>query len=97
MDNITDEYNSALDRGLTIKDTAIILGYSRDTIMRMLKSGELHAYGKGRKTRIYEYSIHEYRHRTDFCNRTVDTADKNITKVSQRHRAAMERIQRLLE
>jgi excisionase family DNA binding protein len=97
MDNITDEYNYALDRGLTIKDTAKILGYSRDTIMRMLKAGELHAYGKGRKTRIYEYSIHEYRHRTDFCNRTVDTADKNITKVSQRHRAAMERIHRLLE
>ncbi|MCK5374565.1 MAG: helix-turn-helix domain-containing protein, partial [Alphaproteobacteria bacterium] len=74
MDDITDVYKSAIDRGLTIKETTKILGYSRDTIMRMLKEGELHAYGKGRKIRIYEYSIHEYRHRTDFCNRTVDTA-----------------------
>jgi excisionase family DNA binding protein len=47
MSKITDEYTSAIDRGLTIKATAKILGYSRDTIMRMLKHGELHAYGEG--------------------------------------------------
>lgn len=97
MSKITDEYTSAIDRGLTIKATAKILGYSRDTIMRMLKHGELQAYGEGRKTRIYESSIHNYRHRTDFCNRTIDTADTKVTKVSQRHRAAIERIHRLLE
>lgn len=97
MSEITDEYTFAIDHGLTIKNTALILGYSRDTIMRMIKGGELRAYGTGRKTRIYEYSIHEYRHRTDFCNRTVGIADKEVTKVSQRHRAAMERIHKLLE
>ena len=97
MSDLRDQYKDALDRGLTIKMAAEILGYSRDTIMRMIKSGDLRAYGQGRRTRIYETSINQYRHRTDSCSKTIDTQNMEPTRVSHRHRMAMERIQQLLE
>lgn len=40
------------DQGLTLKAAAERLGYSYNTVRRMVLSGEIHAYGRGKLTRI---------------------------------------------
>lgn len=40
------------DQGLTLKEVSARLGYSYQTVRRLVLNGQIHAYGQGKLTRI---------------------------------------------
>lgn len=98
MNDNRPEYTAPLrlERGLSRKETASILGYDYSTVCRMVKAGELESYGTGKKLRIYESSIQRYRLATQNNNPAMQEIKRRIRRTGARHRAAMEDLQRLL-
>ncbi len=91
------EFWEGQDRGLTIKEAAEILGYSRWTIPRMVERGELKAYGEGKKKRIPLSSVVQYSTTHAVLNDRQIAAKKAIRKISKRHMDAIEKLERLLK
>lgn len=85
------------DRGLTIKEAAEKLGYSRWTIARMIEAGELKSYGDGKKKRIPLSSIVQYSTTSSEARTGQKAARREIKKVSQRHMKAMNKLEELLK
>jgi excisionase family DNA binding protein len=92
-----DDLLAGQDCGVTISRACEILGYSRWTVERMIRGGELQAYGAGRKKRIHLSSILQYRNSSRaVTDREISTL-KEIKRVSRRHRQAMSKLEDLLK
>lgn len=97
MDDFPEALWDGEDRGVTIKESCEILGYSRWTIERMIRRGELKAYGEGKKKRIHLSSILQYQHSSRAANSSENEAVKEVRKVSKRHRQALTILEDLLK
>ena len=91
------DHMSAHDRGVTVSKACEILGYSRWTIERMIRRGELKAYGEGKKKRIHLSSILQYQHSSRAGQSSENVAVKAVGKVSKRHRKALSILEELLK
>ncbi len=97
MNDLPDTFGDGEDRGVTIKEACEILGYSRWTIERMIRRGELIAYGKSKKKRIHLSSINQYRTVSRaVADREVE-AGREIKRVSKRHKKALKQLEELLK
>ena len=85
MPDFPMEFWEGQDRGLTIKEAAEILGYSRWTIDRMIERGELKAYGKGKKKRIPLSSVVQYSTTHSVVNENQIAAKRQVRRVSKRY------------
>ncbi|MCB9990708.1 MAG: helix-turn-helix domain-containing protein [Rhodospirillales bacterium] len=97
MDDFPKAYLGEEDRGVTIKEACEILGYSRWTIERMIKRGELIAYGKNKKKRIHLSSITQYRSGSRAVADREIEAGREIKRVSKRHKKALKQLEELLK
>lgn len=97
MPDFPMEFWEGQDRGLTIKQAAEILGYSRWTIARMIERGELKAYGDGKKKRIPLSSVVQYSTTHSVLNDRQIAAKREIKKVSKRYLDAMKDLEELLK
>lgn len=97
MGDFPEAFGDGEDRGVTIKEACEILGYSRWTIERMIRRGELIAYGKHKKKRIHLSSILQYRTGSRAVADREMQAAKEIKRVSKRHRKATEKLEELLK
>ncbi|MFN3827832.1 MAG: helix-turn-helix domain-containing protein [Micavibrio sp.] len=87
---------STLDRGLTLHETAEILGYCYTTVYRMAKNGDLETYGSGKKLRVYESSIERYRQQTRNNLKGLPTVRERVRVTGTRYRQAMNDLEGLL-
>lgn len=87
---------TALERGLTMKDAALILGYSYTTVYRMVQAGELESYGSGKKLRVYEGSIGRYRQQTQNNIVKMPQIRDSIRATGPRYKQAMTDLDTLL-
>lgn len=97
MPEIPMDFWDGQDRGLTIKEAAEKLGYSRWTIARMIETGELKSYGDGRKKRIPLSSIVQYSSDSSDIRTGQKAERREIRKISQRHQQAMTKLEELLK
>ena len=97
MPDFPMEFWEGQDRGLTIKEAAEILGYSRWTISRMIERGELKAYGKGKKKRIPLSSVVQYSTTHSVVNENQIAAKRQVRRVSKRYAKTKEKLERLLK
>lgn len=97
MPDFPMEFGGGQDRGLTIKEAAEILGYSRWTIARMIERGELKVYGDGKKKRIPLSSVVQYSTTHTVVNESQIAAKKQIRRVSKRYLKTKEKLERLLK
>lgn len=97
MNDSPEEFWDGEDRGVTIKEACEILGYSRWTIERMIRRGELKAYGKHKKKRIHRSSILQYQHSSRAVADRQIEAEREIKKVSKRHKKAIKQLEELLK
>lgn len=97
MGNYPEQFWEGEDRGVTVKEACEILGYSRWTIERMIRRGDLKAYGKGKKKRIHLSSILQYRSGSRTAADRETEAIKEIKRVSKRHRKATRKLEELLK
>ena len=88
---------SALDRGLTLHETADILGYCYTTVYRMAKKGDLETYGTGKKLRVYESSIERYRQQTRNNLKGLSTVRERVRVTGTRYRQAINELDTLLQ
>lgn len=94
---LPEGFRDGQDRGVTIRRACEILGYSRWTIDRMIRRGELSAYGNGKKKRIHLSSILQYRNSSRAEEDAQAEKTREIKRVSRRHRKAMNKLEELLK
>jgi excisionase family DNA binding protein len=89
--------NKEPDRGVTIAEAGEILGYSSSTIRRMIKKGELIAYGRHKKKRIHLSSIIAYQQLSRAAVEIESEEIRQIKRVSKRHSIAMKQLEELMK
>ncbi len=92
FENLEDE-----NRGVTIAEACDILGYSRWTIERMIRRGELTAYGRHKRKRIHLSSILQYQQSSRAAVDQENFEVTEIKKVSKRHKQALAQLEELLK
>lgn len=97
MDDFPETLWDGANRGVTIKRASEILGYSPSTIYRMVRKGELAAYGKGKRKRIHLSSILQYQHSSRAVADREIEAVKEVRRTSRRHKKAMKKLEELLK
>ncbi|PZO88589.1 MAG: hypothetical protein DI626_01480 [Micavibrio aeruginosavorus] len=97
MPDFPMEFWEGQDRGLTFKEAAEILGYSRWTIARMIERGELKAYGEGKKKRIPLSSVVQYSTTHTVANEKQIAAKQQIKRFSKRFLKTKAELERLLK
>ncbi len=86
-----------MDRTISCKKAAELMGFHVSTIYRMIEEGELDACGQKRRKRVYESSIERYRIRHAHIKREETVVRERFKISGSRQKQALNELKELLQ